>query len=248
LRAATAAAFARAAHITRLDTWINRVTGVPMEPRAAVGIYDQESGRYTTLRRIGRHCAAEERNSRQSSVCPSTPCASSPAKSAAISARRNSFFPEFAMVAWGSRRVGRPVKWTAERQEAFVSDYMGRDLTVSAELALDADGRFLALRTSNLSNVGAHSGSYVPLVKGVGDGDHRATAFRCRISGRVRCSRTTVPTIPYRSAGRPEVVYVMERLIDKAGTRARLRSRRAAAAQSHSAVGVPLQERARHHL
>ena len=81
---------------------------------------------------------------------------------------RNSFFPEFALVVWGSRRVGRPVKWTCERHEAFVSDYMGRDLTVSAELALDADGRFLALRTTNLSNVGAHSGSYVPLVKGVG--------------------------------------------------------------------------------
>ena len=60
---------------------------------------------------------------------------------------RNSFFPEFALVAWGSRRIGRPVKWTAERQEAFVSDYMGRDLTVAAEFALDADGNFLALRT-----------------------------------------------------------------------------------------------------
>ena len=62
---------------------------------------------------------------------------------------RNSFFPEFALVVWGSRRVGRPVKWTADRTEAFISDYMGRDLTVSAELALDADGHFLALRTSN---------------------------------------------------------------------------------------------------
>jgi len=99
------------------------------------------------------------------------------------------------MVAWGSRRVGRPVKWTAERQEAFVSDYMGRDLTVSAELALDADGRFLALRTSNLSNVGAHSGSYVPLVKGVG---MVTTGYRIPVSHiRARAVlSTTVPTIP----------------------------------------------------
>jgi len=116
---------------------------------------------------------------------------------------------------WASRKVGRPVKWTAERHEAFISDYMGRDLSVSAELALDADGRFLALRTSNLSNVGAHSGSYVPLVKGVG----LATAgYRIPVSHiRARAVlSTTMCTTPYRSAGRPEVIYVIERLIDKA--------------------------------
>ena len=128
---------------------------------------------------------------------------------------RNSFFPEFALVAWGSRRIGRPVKWTAERHEALISDYMGRDLTVSAELALDADGRFLALRTSNLSNVGSYSGSYVPLVKGVG----LVTAgYRIPVSHiRARAVlSTTMSTTPYRSAGRPEVIYVIERLIDKA--------------------------------
>ena len=92
---------------------------------------------------------------------------------------RNGFFPEFALVAWGSRGLGRPVKWTCERHEAFLSDYMGRDLTVSAELALDADGRFLALRSSNLSNIGGHSASYVPLVKGVGLATP-ATAFLTR--------------------------------------------------------------------
>src|SRR5262249_3616480 len=80
---------------------------------------------------------------------------------------RNAFYPEFALVAWASRRIGRPVKWTCERQEAFLSDYQGRDLFVEAELALDADGRFLALRGSNISNVGAHTVSFVPLTKGV---------------------------------------------------------------------------------
>ena len=128
---------------------------------------------------------------------------------------RNSFFPEFALVVWGSRKVGRPVKWTAERHEAFVTDYMGRDLTVSAELALDADGRFLALRTNNLSNVGAHSGSYVPLVKGVGLATSGYRIPVSHISARAVLS-TTMCTTPYRSAGRPEVIYVIERLIDKA--------------------------------
>ena len=92
---------------------------------------------------------------------------------------------------------------------------MGRDLTVSAELALDAQGRFLALRSSNLSNVGAHSGSYVPLVKGVGlatSGYRIPTSY---VQARAVLS-TTMCTTPYRSAGRPEVIYVIERLIDKA--------------------------------
>ena len=212
--AATAAAFAGAAHITRLDTWINRVTGVPMEPRAAVGIYDEASGRYTLYAGSG----GIVRQKKELSAILGVPFEAVRVVAREIGGNfgtRNSFFPEFAMVAWGSRRVGRPVKWTAERHEAFVSDYMGRDLTVSAELALDADGRFLALRTSNLSNVGAHSGSYVPLVKGVG---MVTTGYRIPVSHiRARAVlSTTVPTIPYRSAGRPEVVYVMERLIDKA--------------------------------
>src|SRR2546430_17529695 len=79
---------------------------------------------------------------------------------------RNSFFPEFALVAWAARRLGCPVKWTCERGEAFLSDYQGRDLTVAAELALDAQGNFIALRSSNLSNAGAHPVSPVRLSKG----------------------------------------------------------------------------------
>jgi aerobic carbon-monoxide dehydrogenase large subunit len=92
---------------------------------------------------------------------------------------------------------------------------MGRDLRVSAELALDADGRFLALRSSNLSNIGAHSASYVPLVKGVGLATAGYRIPMAHIRARAVLS-TTMCTIPYRSAGRPEVIYVMERLIDKA--------------------------------
>jgi carbon-monoxide dehydrogenase large subunit len=212
--AATAAAFARAAHVTRLDTWVNRVTGVTMEPRAAVGIYDAATGRYTLYAGSGGIVRQKKEISAILGV---------PFESVRVIAReiggnfgtKNSFFPEFALVVWGSRRVGRPVKWTADRTEAFISDYMGRDLTVSAELALDADGRFLALRTSNLSNVGAHSGSYVPLVKGVGLVTAGYRIPVAHIQARAVLS-TTMCTTPYRSAGRPEVIYVIERLIDKA--------------------------------
>ena len=212
--AATDAAFARAAHVTRLDTWVNRVTGVPMEPRAAVGVYDATSGRYTLYAGSGGIVRQKKEIAQILNV---------PFESVRVIAKeiggnfgtRNSFFPEFAMVVWGAKRVGRPVKWTAERHEAFVTDYMGRDLTVSAELALDADGRFLALRSSNLSNVGAHSGSYVPLVKGVGLVTSGYRIPVAHIRARAVLSNTMCTT-PYRSAGRPEVIYVIERLIDKA--------------------------------
>jgi len=213
-KTATDAAFARAAHVTKLDTWVNRVTGVTMEPRSAVGIYDASSRRYTLYAGSGGIVRQKKEIAQILGV---------PFDSVRVIAKeiggnfgtRNSFFPEFAMVVWGSKRVGRPVKWTAERHEAFVTDYMGRDLTVSAELALDAEGHFLALRSSNLSNVGAHSGSYVPLVKGVG---LATSGYRIPVSHiRARAVLSnTMCTTPYRSAGRPEVIYVIERLIDKA--------------------------------
>jgi carbon-monoxide dehydrogenase large subunit len=212
--AATDAAFLAAAHVTRLETWVNRVTGVPMEPRSAVGLYDKETDRYTLYAGSG----GIVRQKRELSQIFGVPFESVRVVTQEIGGNfgtRNSFFPEFAMVVWGAKRVGRPVKWTAERHEAFVTDYMGRDLTVSAELALDAEGRFLALRSSNISNVGAHSGSYVPLVKGVGLATSGYRIPVSHIKARAVLS-STMCTTPYRSAGRPEVIYVMERLIDKA--------------------------------
>jgi carbon-monoxide dehydrogenase large subunit len=212
--AATDAAFARAAHVTRLETWVNRVTGVTMEPRSAVGHYDAATERYTLYAGSG----GIVRQKRELSQIFGVPFDSVRVVTKEIGGNfgtRNSFFPEFAMVVWGAKRVGRPVKWTAERHEAFVTDYMGRDLTVAAELALDAEGHFLALRSSNISNIGAHSGSYVPLVKGVGLATAGYRIPVAHIKARAVVS-TTMCTTPYRSAGRPEVIYVMERLIDKA--------------------------------
>jgi carbon-monoxide dehydrogenase large subunit len=211
---ATADVFARAAHVTRLDTWINRVTGVPMEPRAAVGIYDKASGRYTLYAGSG----GIVRQKKELSAILGVPFDDVRVVAKEIGGNfgtKNSFFPEFALVVWASKRVGRPVKWTCDRSEAFISDYMGRDLTVSAELALDADGHFLALRTNNLSNVGAHSGSYVPLVKGVGLATSGYRIPVAHIRARAVLSNTMCTT-PYRSAGRPEVIYIIERLVDKA--------------------------------
>ena len=153
---------------------------------------------------------------------------------------RNAFYPEFALVAWAAKRVGRPVKWTCERSEAFLCDYQGRDQAIEAELALDASGRFLALRGCVTMNAGAYSVMYVPLVKCV---ELLSSVYRipaAHIRARAVLSNTP-PTNPYRSAGRPEAMFVIERLIDLAAheleqDRVKLRRRNlvAAAAQPYA--------------
>jgi carbon-monoxide dehydrogenase large subunit len=128
---------------------------------------------------------------------------------------RGMIYAEFALVAWAARRVGRPVKWTAERYEGFLSDYQARDLAVTAELALDRHGTLLAMRGENLSNAGAHTTNFSALQKGV---EIMTTVYRVPAAyfrARAVVSNTS-PTRPYRSAGRPEVMFVMERLIDLA--------------------------------
>jgi len=211
---ATEAAFARAAHVVRLDTRVQRVTGVPMEPRAAVGSYDPAAKRYTL--HAGSGGVVRQKRELAWILGVGEEAVRVVARDTGGNfGTRNSFFPEFALVAWASKRLGRPVKWTCERGEAFLSDYQGRDLTVTAELALDAKGNFLALRASNLSNAGAHSASHVPLSKGA---SIMTSAYRipaAHVRARAVLSNTP-PTTPYRSAGRPEAIFVIERLIDLA--------------------------------
>ena len=213
-RDATAAAFARAAHIVRFDTWIPRVTGVPMEPRAAVGAYDAATGRYTL------HAGTSGAWRTKMDLAIMLGVAEDAVRVITRDVgghfgTRGMLYAEFALVAWGARRAGRPVKWTCERNEAFTTDYQGRDLVVEAELALDADGNFLAMRGSNLSNAGGHTTNFSPLRKGVEimSSIYRVPAAHFRARGVVS---NTAPTRPYRSSGRPEVLYVMERLIDLA--------------------------------
>ena len=131
---------------------------------------------------------------------------------------RNLFYPEYALLAWAARRVGRPVKWTCERSESFLSDYQGRDLTVEAELALDADGQFprhprLEPQQSRRTCRGVRAAA-----KGARP-DVQRLSHSGRLFPRPRCVTNTVPTTPYRSAGRPEAIFVIERLIDLAADR-----------------------------
>jgi carbon-monoxide dehydrogenase large subunit len=212
---AVAAAFARAAHVVRFETRLNRVTGMPMEPRATLAAY--ENGRYTlhaTSAWVQRHRA------------DLATVLGVPEESVRVVTRelggnygtRNNFYPEYALVAWAAKRVGRPVKCALDRHECFLSDDHSRDLAAQAELALDREGRFLAFRTANTSDLGAHAISTVPLSKGIGVSTsvYHLPAVAARARGVLS---NTTPTSSYRAAGRPEVMFVIERLIDLAARR-----------------------------
>ncbi len=214
-KAATDAAFAKAAHVTKLKTWVQRVTGTPMEPRNAVGDYDKATGHYTLYAGTGSGVARERVDLANVLGVPPENCRAVCGDMGGNFGTRNFFFPEYGILPWAAKRVGRPVKWLGDRSESFLSDYQGRDLDVDAELALDKDGKFLGVRGTNLSNVGAHTIAFVPLRKGLGQmsGVYNipATHFRGQAA-----LTNTVPTTPYRSAGRPEAVFVIERLVDLA--------------------------------
>jgi carbon-monoxide dehydrogenase large subunit len=210
---ATRAGFARAAHVVRLETDIVRVTGVPMEPRAALGHYDAASGRYTLYSGPG----GVGRTKREIAIILGIEAEKVRVIAHDIGGNfgtRNNFFPEFALVCWASRKVGRPVKWRGDRHEAFLTDYAGRDFRVESELALDADGNFLGLNVKRLSNLGAYTVSFVPLTKGT---QLITSLYRMPAAARaVGVLTNTQSTAPYRSAGRPESMFVIERLIDLA--------------------------------
>ena len=128
---------------------------------------------------------------------------------------RNRTFVEFGLVLWAAKKLGRPVKFTATRSEAFLSDYQGRDLVTKVELALDDKHRFIAMRATNISNVGARCVSLSPLSKGSGliPGSYAIPATTLRA---MAVFTNTMPTNAYRSSGRPEVTFAIERLVDTA--------------------------------
>jgi len=213
-QAATDAAFAGADHVVKMSYDIGRVTGVPMEPRSALGIFDQASGRYTLY--AGSGGIVRQKREMASVLGEDT-------KNIRVYAldvggnfgTRNRVYVEFPLVMWAAKKVGRPVKLTCERSESFVSDYQGRDLIVDMELALDKDGSFLALRSSNISNVGAKCVSLSPLSKGSGIITGSYHIPHAHLRSRATFSNTP-PTNAYRSSGRPEIIFCVERLVETA--------------------------------
>ena len=210
------AAFKKAAHITRLELVNNRLVANPIEPRAALAEYDPASGRATLytpsqgphhlhgqiaeLLKIGRD------------------------KLRVVSGNVGGAFgmkiflyPEQPLMVWAARRLERAVRWTAERGESFLSDAQGRDNYSVAELATDREARFLALRVTTWANMGAYLSNFGPFIPQLAapmlSGVYRIPAITLNIKGTLT---NTVPVDAYRGAGRPEAIYLLERVVDAA--------------------------------
>ena len=217
-KAKTEALFAQAAHVTRLTVVNNRVVVASMEGRACAAQYDAATGHFTL--HAGTQGSWLVKNLLASSVLKVSPDlvrVVTPDVGGGFGMKLF-LYAEYALCAIGARAVGRPVKWAAERTEAFLSDTHGRDNITLGELALDANGKFLALRTRNVANMGAYLSTFAPFIP-TGAGTkvlasvYGFEAIHARVLG---MATNTVPVDAYRGAGRPESNYLVERLIDQA--------------------------------
>ncbi|WP_419896078.1 xanthine dehydrogenase family protein molybdopterin-binding subunit [Roseomonas sp. USHLN139] len=217
-KAATDALFAQAAHVTKLEVVNNRVVVASMEGRAALAEYDAGAEKFTL--HAGTQGSWLVKNLLASSVFHLPP-----EKFRVITpdvgggfGMKLYLYAEYALCCWAARKLGRPVKWAAERMEAFQSDTQGRANLTLGEIALDADGKFLALRTRNIADMGGYLSTFAPYIP-TGAGTkvlasvYGFQAIHAHVLGVLT---NTVPVDAYRGAGRPESNYLVERLIDAA--------------------------------
>lgn len=213
--AAVAAAFAKAAHVTKLKLVSNRIVINPLEPRAAVGSFDPASGRYT-LQVCSQGVFGMKGGT--ASVLGTTPdkmriLTNNVGGSFGM---KSQVFPENCLVLFAAKALGRPVKWADERSDSFLSDHHGRDHEMTGEIALDAQGNILALRLSGTGNAGAYP--IVPLPYTVNAVKNVVSVYRTpllEVNTKGVYTNST-PVGAYRGAGRPEGNYYMERLLDTA--------------------------------
>jgi carbon-monoxide dehydrogenase large subunit len=211
------AAFAAAAHTVKLPLRSTRVVIAPIEPRAAICAYDAASGRYTLTAPSQGVFAMKGQLADLLGVVAD--------KVRVITAHvggsfgmKGSIFPEYVPLAHAARALGRPVKWTNDRSGSFLSDHQGRDHEMTAELALDKEGRFLALRITGWGNVGAYLSTVAPMPPTLNAVKNSPSVYRTPLLevSTQAVFTNTVPVSAYRGAGRPEGNYYMERLIDEA--------------------------------
>jgi len=217
-KAATGAAFAKAARVVCVDLVNNRLSPNPMEPRAAIGEWDDIASRYVLY-------ASTQGGHGMRRTLTSGPFPGHETDMRVVTpdvgggfGMKIFVFPEQVVALWAARKLGRPVKWTSERAEGLLSDTHGRDHVTHAELALDAGNRFLAVKVSTIANLGAYLSNFAPFVAtdaGVGmlPGVYAIPAAYSEVKG---VFTNTAPIDAYRGAGRPEAIYVIERLVDAA--------------------------------
>jgi carbon-monoxide dehydrogenase large subunit len=203
-----------APHVIRREFHNSRLVNCQMEPRGAIGVYDPLTDVYTSIsgsqgavrQKLCLAAALKVPLSKVRVVCPDTGGGFGP---------RSFIYIEQLAVLWAARRIGRPVKWTSDRSEAFLSDYQGRDAIIRSAIGFSKDGRMLAIDNEWIGNVGAHTVSYVPMSNGT---RIMTTVYDVPVAA-VHVSAVmsnTVPTAPYRGAGRPEATHVIERMLDLA--------------------------------
>lgn len=214
---ATAAAFARARHVVKLDIANQRLHALSLEPRSVLAAFDRDSQRLTI--RMSTQMPTGVRNS----VCDALGLAQEQVRVVVGDVgggfgMKTSAYPEDIAAAHCARVLQRPVKWVADRSEEFVSAYHGRDLQSRAELALDENGKILALRLASMANVGAYAtGAGVAIQLLIGPWVQTSVYDIQTVDFHFRAVLTnTMPTSAYRGAGRPEAIFTMERLMDEA--------------------------------
>ena len=217
-KAATDALFAKAAHVTTLTVTNNRIVVNSMEGRAALAEYDAAAEKFTL--HAGTQGSWLVKNLLASSVFKLPPekfRVVTPDVGGGFGMKLY-LYAEYALCCWAARKLGRPVKWAAERMESFQSDTHGRANLTTGELALDADGKFLALRTRNIADMGGYLSTFAPFIP-TGAGTKVLASvygFQAIYAHVLGVLTHTVPVDAYRGAGRPESNYLVERLIDAA--------------------------------
>lgn len=214
-KAATDSAFAGAAHVTRLDLVNNRIMVHAVEPRGAVVKY--ENGRYEMVTCTQGSTQIQAELAKSLKVDIESVRVVTPDVGGGFGIK-NGIYPEQIVLAWVAQKIGRPVKWTPDRTDAFISDYHARDHLMHAELALDADGTFLALRCQTTSNMGAYATGAAPVIPTAGGSRMLTNVYKIpHLHATTQCVFTnTTPIAAFRGAGKPEFGYVVERLVDAA--------------------------------
>jgi carbon-monoxide dehydrogenase large subunit len=211
------AAFARAAKTVSVELVNNRLVGNPMEPRVALGEYDAAENHFTLHSPTQGVVRVKESLAKFIFKLPKENVRVISPDVGGGFGLRGKLFPESAMVLWAAKRIGRPVKWRADRTETFLCDPHGRDHVTHAEMAFDAEGKILGMKVETVAAMGAYLFDFGPRIPTVAGGRIQGTVYDMQdVSINVRCAFTnTAPTDAYRGAGRPETAYVIERLLDQ---------------------------------
>ena len=230
-KAATDALFAKAAHVTRLTVVNNRIVVSSLETRAAIADYDAGTGRWTLYANTQGGWLVKGLIAPLFGVDPEKFRVITPDVGGGFGMKLF-LYAEHVLTCYAARKLGQPVKWVSERSEAFLADTQGRDNLTLGELAIDAHGKFLALRTRNLANMGAYLSTFAPYIPTIAGTSVLASVygFQAIHAHVIGVFTNTVPVDAYRGAGRPEANYLVERLVDAAAhdlrvDRAELRKR-----------------------